>query len=64
MINPPLDELVKKAGNAYSLCTIISKRAKQLNHGASSLTEFNASKAVSIAEHEFTEGKLNISNKK
>lgn len=64
MIDPPIDELVKKAGDAYSLCTIISKRAKQLNQGANPLIELNSNKAVSIASHEFIKGKLHIPSKK
>lgn len=30
----PIDELVGKTGNRYVLTTIVSKRAKQLNEGA------------------------------
>lgn len=30
MIDPPIDELVTKAGNKYAISTVVSKRAKEL----------------------------------
>ena len=29
-INPPIEEIIKKAGNRYALVTVVSKRAKEL----------------------------------
>ena len=29
--NPPIDELTEKAGDKYSLCCVIAKRAKELS---------------------------------
>ena len=30
MIEPPIEELAKKAGNKYLLCNLVSKRAKEI----------------------------------
>ena len=29
---PPIDELTEKAGDKYTLCCVVSKRAKELNN--------------------------------
>ena len=29
-INPPIEEIIHKAGNRYALVTVVSKRAKEL----------------------------------
>ena len=29
---PPIDELTEKAGDKYSLCCVVAKRAKELNN--------------------------------
>ncbi len=55
MIDPPIDELMEKVDNSYTLCVVISKRAKEINNGARLLTECDSNKAVSIAAHEFNE---------
>ena len=30
MIEPPIEELAKKAGNKYLLCNLVAKRAKEI----------------------------------
>jgi len=30
---PPIDQLTEKAGDKYTLCCVIAKRAKELNNG-------------------------------
>lgn len=59
MINPPINELLKKVDNKYELCAIVSKRARQLVDGAHPQTEYNSKKPVTIATYEFYEGKIN-----
>lgn len=58
MINVPINELLKKAENRYALCTVISKRSRQLVDGAKPLTECNSKNPDSIATKELYEGKL------
>lgn len=58
MINVPINELLKKAENRYALCTVISKRARQLVDGSEPLTESKSKNPDSIATKELYEGKL------
>ena len=58
MINPTTNELLKKVDSAYTLCNVVSKRARQLVEGAHPLTECNSGKPVSIAAKEVCEGKV------
>ena len=60
MINPPINELLNKVDNAYELCAVVSKRARQLVEGAHPLTEYISKKSVSIASNELYEGKITI----
>ena len=59
MIDPPIDELVKRArGNVYVLANIVSKRAKEIE----TLRRVNSSdfdlKSISQACQEVYEGKV------
>ena len=48
MINqPPIDELTEKAGDKYSLCCVVAKRAKELAQNPDAPAYF---KAISYAE--------------
>jgi DNA-directed RNA polymerase subunit omega len=58
MINFPINELLEKVENRYTLCAVISKRARQLVDGDNQLVEPNSKKPVSIAVEEFSQGKL------
>lgn len=58
MINPTTNELLKKVDSTYTLCNVVSKRARQLVEGAHPLTECNSAKPVSIAAKEVLEGKI------
>jgi DNA-directed RNA polymerase subunit omega len=58
MIDPPLDELIKKADNRYTLVVEVSKRARQLVAGEPPLTENPESKPVSQAIREVYEGRI------
>ncbi len=57
---PPIDELTEKAGDKYTLCCVVAKRAKELNvqpdlpHGV---------KPISCAAEEFDKGILEINKK-
>ena len=50
---PPIDELTEKAGDKYTLCCVVAKRAKELNNDP----EFpQNAKPISYAADEFDEG--------
>lgn len=58
MIDPPMDELIKKADSRYTLVVLVSKRARQLVSGEPPLTEKPSNKAVTQAIREVYEGKI------
>lgn len=58
MINPTLSTLLDKVDSKYSLVVAVSKRARQIVDGQSSLVESNSIKPVSIAIQEISEGKI------
>lgn len=59
MINKqPIDELTEKAGDKYTLCCVIAKRAKELNNTPDQLPQ--NSKPISQAAKEFFEGETEI----
>lgn len=58
MINqPPIDELTEKAGDKYSLCYVVAKRAKELAQNPDAPAYF---KAISYAAKEFDEDRTEI----
>ncbi len=59
MIDPPIAELVKKAGSRYMLTIETAKRARQLADGKQPLITTKSGKEVSIAAEEIYEDKLN-----
>lgn len=54
---PPLNELVEKTGNRYTLVTAVAKRARQLMDDPDTLED---RKPVSVAVEELYDNKLNI----
>ena len=58
---PPIDELTKEAGDKYSLCCVIAKRAKELNSMPDQPQYF---KPISYAASEFHDGLTKISKSK
>jgi len=50
---PPIDELTEKAGDKYTLCCVVSKRAKELNNSTEIPQNF---KPISYAASEFDDG--------
>ena len=57
LLEPPIDELVQKAGNPYKLAVLVSKRALELDK---ELTEEQKEEkpTVSRAVKEFYDGKI------
>lgn len=59
MIEPPIDELTKKArGNKYVLSIIASKRAKEIETMRRAELATADKKAISLALEEIAEGKV------
>ena len=58
MVNKPsIDKLTEKAGDKYTLCCVIAKRAKQLNNNQDNPKNF---KAISTSAHEFFDGETEL----
>ncbi len=57
---PPIDELAKKVGSKYALCTVAAKRARQiLDHSRNQVKDVHhEEKPLSIAASEIYEGKV------
>lgn len=58
MIDPPVEEIIKKVDNRYTLVVETAKRARQLVDGAKKLTDYDSNKPVTVAIHEINEGKV------
>lgn len=54
---PPIDQLTEKAGDKYTLCCVIAKRAKQLNNNPDNPQNF---KPISTAANEFMDGETEL----
>ena len=56
---PPIDEIAQKIGSKYALCSVASKRARQiLDHANSQGRESLKEKPLTIAAREIQEGKV------
>lgn len=58
MINPPIIDLLEKAGDRYSLVVVASKRAREIIDGDGPLVDVNSAKPVTIAVNEIINDKL------
>lgn len=59
MMEPPIDDLVKKVGNKFLLTCLISKRAKELSNAYfAGEPEEKDPKVIAIAAEEVMEGKI------
>lgn len=58
MINPSVVDLVKKAGDRYSVVVITAKRARQIISGSRPLIDSDLSKPLTIAIEELNEEKF------
>lgn len=57
---PPIDEVAQKAGNKYLLCTIVAKRAKELNIMQNQDEIATNVKTISYAAEELDDGKIKV----
>jgi len=58
MIEPSIDNLLKKVDTRYTLVVVAAKRARQLTDGANKLTNFDSEKSVTLAINEINEDKI------
>lgn len=59
MIEPPIDELVKKTkGNAYVLCNIVAKKAKEIEATRKAELDNSELKSISVAANEVYQGQV------
>ncbi len=58
MIDPSINDLMMKVDSRFTLCIIVSKRARKLVDGANSLVKCPSEKPVTVAVNELNEGKL------
>ncbi|MGE4284080.1 MAG: DNA-directed RNA polymerase subunit omega [Clostridia bacterium] len=58
MIDPPINELLGKAGDRFTLCIFTAKRARQLLDGAKNLADSDSGKPVTVAINEINKGKI------
>ncbi len=60
MVEPNVNELLKKIDDRYQLVIVTSKRARQLAEGAEPLTKKKEDSVVTLAAQEIAEGKVRI----
>ena len=58
MIDPPIEELKKIAGNEYILTNLVAKRAKELEKDIPEVIENSQEKAISLAARDVHCGKI------
>jgi DNA-directed RNA polymerase subunit omega len=63
MIEPSLEVLLDKVDSKFSLITMVSKRARQLNNGYPRLVKSNSMKNVTVALEEIADGKVALRHK-
>ncbi|TWH48469.1 DNA-directed RNA polymerase subunit omega [Sporomusa sp. KB1] len=64
MINPPLEVLLGKVDNKYTLVVLAAKRAREIIQGSGKLIDCKSSKPVSIALEEIAQGKITFQRTK
>ncbi len=60
MVQPTVNDLLKKVDDRYQLVIMTSKRARQLAEGAKPLTNKKEDSFVTLAAQEIAEGKIEI----
>ena len=64
MIEPSLEDLLKEVDSKFSLITMVSKRARQLNSGYPRLIKSVSNKNVTVALEEIAQGKIKYTRRK
>ena len=58
IINPPIDELMKKVDSKYTLVVATAKRAREIQKSGIAFAECDSDKPVTIAINEINENKV------
>ncbi len=58
MIDPPIDKLIEKVGCKFSLCCLMTKRARYLQDKMPAVLEEKEMKSISCAAQEIYDGKI------
>ena len=58
MLNPSVNELIKKVDSRYTLIVAVSKRAREIVEGGEPLINISSKKPVTIATYEMDAGKI------
>ena len=58
MINPPLEVLLNKVDDKYTLCVVAAKRAREILNSGEVLIDGKIQKPVSVALAEIASGKI------
>ncbi|MDU4960306.1 MAG: DNA-directed RNA polymerase subunit omega [Sporomusaceae bacterium] len=58
MINPPLESLLDKVSDKYTLCVVAAKRAREIINLREALADGEPQKPVSVALKEIAAGKI------
>jgi len=61
IINPPIDDLMKKVDSKYTLVVATAKRARDIQKTGIVFTECDSDKPVTIAINEINENKVTFS---
>ena len=63
-LNPPIEKVIESAGNKYILCSLVSKRAKELLlNKPEFFRDHQKVKPIEYASKEFYEGYYTIASK-
>ena len=63
MIDISIEELIQKTGSVYKLVNLASRRAAELNSGATPLIQSESKKVATIALEEICEGLVSYKQK-
>ncbi|SHJ94993.1 DNA-directed RNA polymerase subunit omega [Paramaledivibacter caminithermalis] len=58
MLEPSINELLKKVDSRYSLVIATARRARQIIDGSEKLIDIESNKPVTIATNEIMQGKI------
>lgn len=64
MINPPLEVLLDKVNDKYTLCVLAAKRAREILDCGEILVDGKPQKPVSVALKEIASGKITFQRTK
>lgn len=60
MLYPPINDLLKKTGDKYTLAVLVAKRARQLVTGAKKTIDIDSENPVTIAINEIEKGTISF----